>query len=44
MNTVRKTIEAVLEVALLILAPVMMLAFWNHLTAEITGWGTRLPF
>ena len=44
MNAVRKTVEAVLGVAVLILAPVVMLAFWNHVTVGTAGWGTGLPF
>jgi hypothetical protein len=32
MQTITNTIEAVLGVTVLILAPLVMLAFWNHVT------------
>jgi hypothetical protein len=35
MNAITNTIEAVLGVAVLILAPLVMLAFWSHVTAGI---------
>ena len=44
MTAITKTIEAVLGVAVLILAPLVMLAFWNHVTVGMVGLETGLPF
>jgi hypothetical protein len=40
MQTVTNTVEAVLGIAVLILAPLVMLAFWNQVTeiALMGGW------
>jgi hypothetical protein len=40
MQVVANTFETILGIALLILAPLMMLAFWSHVTeiALMGGW------
>jgi hypothetical protein len=44
MQAITKTVEAVLGVAIVILASLVMLAFWNHITVGLVWQGTGLPF
>jgi len=36
MQAITNTVEAVLWVAVLILAPLVLLAFWNHITTGLS--------